>query len=76
MKVAPATSRNLIRYQNVAEIEERGPNKIFLIVRGKGIKLPVNVLEPSDVELVLAAVREGQSGGGLSRSEAVHDQSL
>lgn len=72
MKLAPATTRHLIRYQNVAEIDERGPNKMFLVVHGKSIRLPVNLLERSDVELVLAAVRDGQSESGASSSEATH----
>jgi len=60
MKLAPATARHLIRYRDVAEIDNRGPNKIFLVVHGKKIRLPVKVLEPSDLQLVLAAVRDSQ----------------
>ena len=49
---------HLIRYREISEIDEQGPNKVFLVTGGKRVRLPLGFLEPHEQPELLDELRQ------------------
>ena len=51
-----------VRYRDVAQLVEEGPQSVFLVVGAGRLKVPVGALEPEDQGALLSALRDAVAG--------------